>query len=89
MQIAITAAGFKPAEADQLRRAMATFKRTGTIGNFETRFIEGMVAKDYPRDFAQQCFNQIKGFGEYGFPESHAASFTTGICLFLGESLLS
>jgi len=75
MQIAITAAGFKPAEADQLRRAMATFKRTGTIGNFETRFIEGMVAKDYPRDFALQCFNQIKGFGEYGFPESHAASF--------------
>jgi len=75
MQIAITAAGFRPAEADQLRRAMATFKRTGTIGNFETRFIEGMVAKGYARDFAQQCFNQIKGFGEYGFPESHAASF--------------
>lgn len=75
MQIAITAAGFRPAEADQLRRAMATFKRTGTIGNFETRFMEGMVAKGYARDFAQQCFNQIKGFGEYGFPESHAASF--------------
>ncbi len=75
MQIAITAAGFKPAEADQLRRAMATFKRTGTIGNFEKRFIEGMVAKEYSPDFAQQCFNQIKGFGEYGFPESHAASF--------------
>ncbi|KRB62896.1 DNA polymerase [Rhizobium sp. Root708] len=75
MQIAITAAGFEPAEADQLRRAMATFKRTGTIGDFEKRFISGMVAKEYPRDFAQQCFNQIKGFGEYGFPESHAASF--------------
>ncbi|MBY5366273.1 error-prone DNA polymerase [Rhizobium leguminosarum] len=75
MQIAITAAGFKPAEADKLRRAMATFKRTGTIGNFEKRFIEGMVAKDYDPEFAQQCFNQIKGFGEYGFPESHAASF--------------
>lgn len=75
MQIAITAAGFKPAEADKLRRAMATFKRTGTIGNFESRFIEGMVAKEYDREFAQQCFNQIKGFGEYGFPESHAASF--------------
>ncbi len=75
MQIAITAAGFEPAEADQLRRAMATFKRTGTIGDFEKRFINGMVAKEYPRDFAQQCFNQIKGFGEYGFPESHAASF--------------
>ncbi len=75
MQIAITAAGFEPAEADQLRRAMATFKRTGTIGNFEQRFIDGMVSKKYPREFAQQCFNQIKGFGEYGFPESHAASF--------------
>ncbi|RUM08143.1 error-prone DNA polymerase [Rhizobium fabae] len=75
MQIAITAAGFKPAEADKLRRAMATFKRTGTIGNFEKRFIEGMVAKSYDLEFAKQCFNQIKGFGEYGFPESHAASF--------------
>ena len=75
MQIAITAAGFKPAEADKLRRAMATFKRTGTIGNFEKRFIEGMVSKNYDPEFAQQCFNQIKGFGEYGFPESHAASF--------------
>jgi DNA-directed DNA polymerase III PolC len=76
MQIAITAAGFKAAEADQLRRAMATFKRTGTIGNFEKRFIDGMLSKKiYSREFAQQCFNQIKGFGEYGFPESHAASF--------------
>ncbi|EJZ20848.1 error-prone DNA polymerase [Rhizobium sp. Pop5] len=75
MQIAITAAGFKPAEADKLRRAMATFKRTGTIGDFEKRFIEGMVSKDYDPEFAKQCFNQIKGFGEYGFPESHAASF--------------
>ncbi|TCU16346.1 error-prone DNA polymerase [Rhizobium sullae] len=75
MQIAITAAGFAPAEADRLRRAMATFKRTGTIGNFEKRFIDGMIAKNYAREFAQQCFNQIKGFGEYGFPESHAASF--------------
>ncbi|WP_434729692.1 error-prone DNA polymerase [Rhizobium binae] len=75
MQIAITAAGFRPAEADKLRRAMATFKRTGTIGDFEKRFIEGMVSKDYDPEFAKQCFNQIKGFGEYGFPESHAASF--------------
>jgi DNA-directed DNA polymerase III PolC len=76
MQIAITAAGFKPAEADRLRRAMATFKRTGTIGNFEQRFIDGMTADDrYTKEFSQQCFNQIKGFGEYGFPESHAASF--------------
>ena len=75
MQIAITAAGFRPAEADKLRRAMATFKRTGTIGDFEKRFIEGMVSKNYDLEFAKQCFNQIKGFGEYGFPESHAASF--------------
>ncbi|TCU23740.1 DnaE-like error-prone DNA polymerase [Rhizobium azibense] len=75
MQIAITAAGFMPAEADRLRRAMATFKRTGTIGNFQKRFIEGMVSRHYSSDFAHQCFNQIKGFGEYGFPESHAASF--------------
>jgi len=75
MQIAITAAGFKPAEADRLRRSMATFKRTGTIDNFEERFVEGMVENDYPREFAKQCFKQIKGFGEYGFPESHAASF--------------
>ncbi|ANM06422.1 error-prone DNA polymerase 3 [Rhizobium phaseoli] len=75
MQIAITAAGFRPAEADKLRRAMATFKRTGTIGDFEKRFIEGMVSKHYDPEFAKQCFNQIKGFGEYGFPESHAASF--------------
>ncbi|GAA3110647.1 error-prone DNA polymerase [Rhizobium viscosum] len=75
MQIAITAAGFRPAEADRLRRSMATFKRTGTIDNFEKRFVDGMVEKEYDREFAQQCFNQIKGFGEYGFPESHAASF--------------
>ncbi|WP_349956828.1 error-prone DNA polymerase [Rhizobium sp. ZPR3] len=75
MQIAITAAGFKPAEADKLRRAMATFKRTGTIHTFEEKMVEGMVAKGYDREFAKNCFEQIKGFGEYGFPESHAASF--------------
>ncbi len=75
MQIAITAAGFLPAEADQLRRAMATFRRTGQVANFEDRMINGMVEKGYEREFAQRCFNQIKGFGEYGFPESHAASF--------------
>jgi error-prone DNA polymerase len=75
MRIAMVAAGFAPDEADQLRRAMATFKRVGTIGNFKTRFIEGMVAKKYDRDFAERCFSQIEGFGEYGFPESHAASF--------------
>lgn len=75
MQIAITAAGFSAAEADQLRRAMATFRRTGQVANFEQRMIEGMVDNGYKRDFAERCFNQIKGFGEYGFPESHAASF--------------
>ncbi|WEX88892.1 error-prone DNA polymerase [Sinorhizobium garamanticum] len=77
MQIAITAAGFSPSEADQLRRAMATFKRTGTIHTFERKMIEGMVKNGYDREFAERCFNQIKGFGEYGFPESHAASFAS------------
>ncbi|HWK66193.1 MAG TPA: error-prone DNA polymerase [Rhizobiaceae bacterium] len=75
MKIAIVAGGFAPDEADQLRRAMATFKRTGTIGNYRQRMIEGMVARGYERDFAERCFKQIEGFGEYGFPESHAASF--------------
>ncbi|MGE3991475.1 error-prone DNA polymerase [Pseudorhodoplanes sp.] len=75
MRIAIVAAGFQPAEADRLRRAMATFRRVGTIGTFQRKMIEGMVAKGYERDFAERCFEQIKGFGEYGFPESHAASF--------------
>jgi error-prone DNA polymerase len=75
MKIAIVAGGFTPSEADKLRRAMATFKRTGTIGTFKTKMIEGMVARNYPRDFAERCFSQIEGFGEYGFPESHAASF--------------
>ncbi len=75
MKIAIVAGGFTPGEADKLRRAMATFKRTGTIGTFKIKMIEGMVARNYPRDFAERCFGQIEGFGEYGFPESHAASF--------------
>ncbi|CZT33511.1 error-prone DNA polymerase [Rhizobium sp. 9140] len=75
MQIAMTAARFTAAEADQLRRAMATFRRSGLVANFETKMIEGMVGNGYSRDFAVRCFNQIKGFGEYGFPESHAASF--------------
>ena len=75
MKIAIVAAGFTPAEADQLRRAMATFRRVGTIKTFEDKMIEGMAAKGYERDFAERCFSQIEGFGEYGFPESHAASF--------------
>jgi DNA polymerase III alpha subunit len=75
MKIAIVAGGFTPGEADKLRRAMATFRRTGTIGSFKSKMIEGMVARNYPRDFAERCFSQIEGFGEYGFPESHAASF--------------
>lgn len=75
MSIAIMAAGFEPSKADKLRRAMATFKRTGTIGTLKDEFIDGMVAKEYPREFAERCFAQIEGFGEYGFPESHAASF--------------
>ncbi|MEC7205391.1 MAG: error-prone DNA polymerase, partial [Pseudomonadota bacterium] len=75
MKIAIIAGGFTPSEADQLRRAMATFRHTGTIHTFEEKLINGMVANGYDPDFAERCFNQIKGFGNYGFPESHAASF--------------
>jgi error-prone DNA polymerase len=75
MKIAIVGAGFTPSEADQLRRAMATFKRAGTIGLFRDKMILGMTARGYDRDFAERCFKQIEGFGTYGFPESHAASF--------------
>jgi DNA-directed DNA polymerase III PolC len=75
MKIAIVAAGFSPGEADRLRRAMATFRRVGTIHTFQSKMIEGMAAKGYDREFAERCFRQIEGFGEYGFPESHAASF--------------
>ena len=75
MKIAIVAAGFTPSEADKLRRAMATFKRVGTLHTFETKMIEGMAARGYDREFAARCFKQIEGFGSYGFPESHAASF--------------
>jgi error-prone DNA polymerase len=75
MQIAIVGAGFSPSEADKLRRAMATFKRVGTIGSLKQKFIDGMIANRYAREFAEASFAQIEGFGEYGFPESHAASF--------------
>ena len=75
MKVAIVAAGFTPSEADQLRRAMATFRKTGKIHGFHTKMVEGMVARGYERDFAERCFRQIEGFGDYGFPESHAASF--------------
>ncbi|MBL8665007.1 MAG: DNA polymerase III subunit alpha, partial [Candidatus Odyssella sp.] len=75
MKIAIVAAGFTPSEADKLRRAMATFRRSGTIGYFRDKMIGGMLARGYERGFAERCFQQIEGFAEYGFPESHAASF--------------
>jgi error-prone DNA polymerase len=75
MQMAIVAAGFSPARADKLRRAMATFRRSGTIHKLKDDFINGMIGNDYEREFAERCFKQIEGFGEYGFPESHAASF--------------
>jgi error-prone DNA polymerase len=75
MKIAITAAGFSPEEANSLRRAMATFRNIGTITTFRNKMVEGMVARGYDREFASSCFKQIEGFGTYGFPESHAASF--------------
>ena len=75
MQLAMVAAEFSDAEANQLRRAMATFRHLGTMHKFEALLVERMVARGYERGFAERCFEQIKGFGEYGFPESHAASF--------------
>jgi error-prone DNA polymerase len=75
MQLAMVAAGFSPGEADQLRRSMAAWHRRGGLERFERRLLEGMRERGYPEAFARQIFNQIKGFGEYGFPESHAASF--------------
>jgi error-prone DNA polymerase len=75
MKIAIDAGGFSPSEADQLRRAMATFRRNGTIENYRDKLVNGMVSRGYEKEFAERCFRQIEGFGDYGFPESHAASF--------------
>ncbi|MEZ5766407.1 MAG: error-prone DNA polymerase [Paracoccaceae bacterium] len=75
MQIAIIGAGFTPDEADRLRRALATFKKLGHISDFRDRFMRGMKANGYDEDFSARCFSQIEGFGSYGFPESHAASF--------------
>ncbi len=75
MKIAVVAAGFTPGEADGLRRAMATFRHTGAIPAFRARFQEGMRRNGYDDAFAERCFSMIEGFGEYGFPESHAASF--------------
>ncbi|GBQ94026.1 error-prone DNA polymerase [Gluconobacter albidus] len=75
MQVAIHCAGFTPGEADQLRRAMATFKMTGGVSPFRNKLVNGMLANGYEQDFAEQTFAQLEGFGSYGFPESHAASF--------------
>jgi error-prone DNA polymerase len=75
MRLAIVAAGFTPEDADRLRRAMAAFRRSGSIHQFRDRFLAGMTARGYDADFAGRCFKQIEGFADYGFPESHAASF--------------
>jgi error-prone DNA polymerase len=75
MALAVVAAGFTPGEADRLRRAMAAWKRRGGLGPFEEKLIDGMRERGYSEDFARQIFRQIEGFGEYGFPESHSASF--------------
>ncbi|MGQ2905822.1 MAG: error-prone DNA polymerase [Neoaquamicrobium sediminum] len=75
MRVAIECAGFTAGEADQLRRAMATFKHTGGVSKFGEKLVSGMVANGYDRDFAERTFKQLEGFGSYGFPESHAASF--------------
>ncbi|MDN7465981.1 error-prone DNA polymerase [Burkholderia gladioli] len=75
MQVAMLAAGFSAGEADQLRRAMAAWKRKGGLEPYHDRLVDGMLARGYDRDFAEAIFAQIKGFGDYGFPESHAASF--------------
>ena len=75
MRVAIECAGFTPGEADMLRKSMATFKHTGGVSAFKTKLIEGMVDRGYDRPFAEKTFSQLEGFGSYGFPESHAASF--------------
>ncbi len=75
MRVAMVGAGFTAAEADQLRRAMAAWRRSGALENFHRRIIQGMTANGYTSEYAEQCFSMLRGFGEYGFPESHAASF--------------
>ena len=75
MRLAVVAAGFTPGEADQLRRAMAAWRRPGVIDQFRQKLIAGMADKGLTEEFAERVFTQIRGFGEYGFPESHAASF--------------
>ena len=75
MQVSMVCAGFSAGEADQLRRAMATFKHTGGVSKFRDKLINGMIANGYTTEFAEKTFSQLEGFGSYGFPESHAASF--------------
>ena len=75
IKLAVVAAGFSPGEAEVLRRSITSWNQDNVIENFSTKLIDGMIRKGYKRDFAESIFNQIKGFGEYGFPESHAASF--------------
>jgi error-prone DNA polymerase len=75
MRLAVVAAGFTPGEADQLRRAMGVWRKSGVMGKFQAKLINGMLERGYPREFAERVYQQICGFGEYGFPESHAASF--------------
>jgi error-prone DNA polymerase len=75
MQVAMVCANFTATEADGLRRTMATFKHTGTISKFRDKLITGMVANGYEQEFAERTFKQLEGFGSYGFPESHSASF--------------
>ena len=75
MRLAVVAAGFTPGEADQLRRSMGAWRRNGDIERFRNKLVSGMKARGLSEDFAERCFKQISGFGEYGFPESHAASF--------------
>jgi error-prone DNA polymerase len=75
MQIAVVGAGYTAEEADKLRRSLATFRRLGTIGEHRDRFVQGMLKNGYPQDVAEDCFSQIEGFADYGFPESHAAAF--------------
>ena len=76
MRIAIEAAKFTPDEANKLRHAMATFRKRGTIDQMRDQFVDGMTRRGYEHDFAERCFKQIEGFGDYGFPESHSASFS-------------
>src|SRR5262249_53826323 len=75
MKLVVVAAGFTPVEADQFRRAMGAWRRTGVMNRFERKLIRGMLANGYSEEFARNLFSQIEGFGSYGFPESHAASF--------------